>query len=293
MRDENPSVGVDFLLPPAAEAVARGFDFAGESGDVVDSNEVVLGESNFLPVWFLEVGARRAAAVCKIDAAGANYQGVEGAWCGTGFLVAPDILLTNNHVLNDAAVSQTATCTFNYQLEPDGAPAETRIYALDPDRLFVTSPALGGLDFTFVAAQGRPGDAFGWIQLERTSPAVADRDYVNIIQHPSGRPKSLVLQDNQVRRQDATVLQYTSDTEPGSSGSCAFSNLWLPVALHHASKAAPPQDVKAGYKYLNEGIKFSAVMSALDEMAQGSNTRAAYGACAVLAAINVTSEKQP
>jgi hypothetical protein len=50
--------------------------------------------------------------------------------------------------------------------------------------------------------------------------------------------------------------------------------------------------VKAGYKYLNEGIKFSAVMSALDEMAQGSNTRADM-ARAVLAAINVTSEKQP
>src|SRR5215218_1662367 len=32
--------------------------------------ELVLGKSNLLPAWFLEVGARRASAVCKIETSG-------------------------------------------------------------------------------------------------------------------------------------------------------------------------------------------------------------------------------
>ena len=269
MKDDNPSRGVDFLWLPPADAAPRGLELAEADGRDFDSGEVVLGEDNFLPAWFLSVGAAMAAAVCKVDATGVNYQGAAGAWSGTGFLIAADILLTNNHVLNSVEVARAATCAFNYQIDRDGAPATPRVFALDPDRLFLTSPALGGLDFTFVAVKDRPGDAFGWIALERDAFAVADRDYVNIIQHPSGRPKALVLQDNRVRRQDQTVIQYTSDTEPGSSGSCAFNNRWTPVALHHASKPAPPADVKAGYKYLNEGIKFSAIVAALEQLAQG------------------------
>lgn len=312
MNNDNPSLDVGFLRPPQAtlrglesleaeapaqpafrdlgrvgamqrveDLVAAGVAPRGllAGGAPVDDRqlEVIIGEVNFLPAWFLQVGAQTAAAVCKIEASGANYQGARGSWSGTGFLVTPSILLTNHHVLNSADVARGAVCIFNYQYERDGVLSSTRGYRLDPDRLFITSPAIGGLDFTFVWVQEAPGSEYGFVALDRNAFAIRDREYVNVIQHPAGRPKSVVLQDNRVRRQDESLVHYTSDTEPGSSGSCVFNNLWTPVALHHASRPAPPEDAQAGYAYLNEGIKFTAIATHLEQVVQqgGADSRAA------------------
>lgn len=312
MNNDNPSLEVGFLRQPQAtlrglesmeaeapsqpafrdlgrmEAMQRAEDLVAagvaprgllEGGAPVDDRalEVIIGEVNFLPAWFLQVGAQTASAVCKIEASGVNYQGARGSWCGTGFLVTPSILLTNNHVVNSADVARGAVCIFNYQYERDGMLGSTRGYRLDPDRLFITSPAIGGLDFTFVWVQDEPGSEFGFVGLDRNAFAIRDREYVNVIQHPAGRPKSVVLQDNRVRRQDESLVHYTSDTEPGSSGSCVFNNLWTPVALHHASRPAGPEDEQAGFAYLNEGIKFTAIATHLEQVMQqgGADSRAA------------------
>ena len=312
MNNDNPSLEVGFLRQPQAtlrglesmeaeapsqpafrdlgrmEAMQRAEDLVAagvaprgllEGGAPVDDRalEVIIGEVNFLPAWFLQVGAQAASAVCKIEASGVNYQGARGSWCGTGFLVTPSILLTNNHVVNSADVARGAVCIFNYQYERDGMLGSTRGYRLDPDRLFITSPAIGGLDFTFVWVQDEPGSEFGFVGLDRNAFAIRDREYVNVIQHPAGRPKSVVLQDNRVRRQDESLVHYTSDTEPGSSGSCVFNNLWTPVALHHASRPAGPEDAQEGFAYLNEGIKFTAIATHLEQVMQqgGADSRAA------------------
>ena len=91
-------------------------------------------------------------------------------------------------------------------------------------------------------------------------------EYVNIIQHPRGRPKEVALQDNQVTKVDHVVLQYTCDTEPGSSGSPVFNNRWKLVALHHASVIADESEggrrastADSRYRYVNEGIRLSAI----------------------------------
>ncbi len=304
MSKDNPSLEIDFLRPsedttrdgletfrpeevqtPAfpditriqtmqrvedlVEAGVAPSDVLRAEGPTDDADlEVVIGEANFLPAWFLQIGAESAAAVCKIEASGVNHQGASGAWSGTGFLVTPNVLLTNHHVLNSIEVARGATCIFNYQYDRDGKLGATKSYHLDPDRLFITSATLGGLDFTFVWVKDEPGAEFGHIELDRNAFTIRDFEYVNVIQHPAGRPKSVVLQDNRVRKQDESLVHYTSDTEPGSSGSCVFNNLWTPVALHHASRPAPPDEVQAGYQYLNEGIKFTAIATYLEQEAQ-------------------------
>ena len=277
-----------FMMQRLEDYVSAGVapgDVLSAEGPIDDSAlEVVIGEANFLPAWFLQTGAETAAAVCKIEASGINHQGSSGAWSGTGFLVTPNILLTNHHVLNSIQVARGASCIFNYQYNRDGMLSATKGYHLDPDRLFITSPARGGLDFTFVWVKDEPGAEFGYIELDRNAFTIRDSEYVNVIQHPAGRPKSVVLQDNRVRKQDESLVHYTSDTEPGSSGSCVFNNLWTPVALHHASRPAPPDEVQAGYQYLNEGIKFTAIATYLEQVSQGQQGDSA-AAREVLAAI--------
>ena len=62
--------------------------------------------------------------------------------------------------------------------------------------------------------------------------------WVNIIQHPNGEPKQLVLRNNEIVDTLDYFLTYKTDTSPGSSGSPVYNDQWEVVALHHAGKPA-------------------------------------------------------
>jgi endonuclease I/V8-like Glu-specific endopeptidase len=228
-----------------------------------------VGSNDLRPAYWLEEGAARSRAICKIDASGVDYEGRTGSWSGTGFLVAPNILCTNHHVLNSKDVALRSRALFDFASLPDGTVRKVTTYRLRPDILFWTSPVVGanntgGLDVTFVAVDGDPGATFGMVPLLRQSFAVADNDKLNIIQHPDGRLKEVAIRNNTVTFQDARVVRYESDTETGSSGAPVMNDGWELVALHHAAAEA-----KA-----NEGIKFSAIAAALELDAQAGNAAA-------------------
>lgn len=215
--------------------------------------ELILNDSNLLPFSFLRVGDRLGRAVVKIERD-------DGA-AGTGFLIAPDILVTNHHVLPDAATASAARVHANYEAEPPGDLAgRPEVVPLDPSALFVTNP---DLDCTFCGVSGL--EHLGVIPLMRDSLNLLPSEYVNIIQHPSGRHKEIALQDSRVVKVDHVVVQYCCDTEPGSSGSPVFNNQWRLVAVHHASVVteAPQgrraQGAEPDAWYLNEGVRLSAI----------------------------------
>jgi len=218
--------------------------------------ELILDASiALLPFHFLRTGDRLGRAVVKI------LRGDGGA--GTGFLVAPGILLTNHHVLPDVEAAGAAIALANFEAAPPGsASVRPASVPLDPDALFVANAEL---DFTFCAVRGL--DLLGSIGLDRNSLNVGEDETVNIIQHPRGRPKEVALRDNRVIKADSVVLHYACSTEPGSSGSPVFNNQWETVALHHASVqargneglpvAGEPGDSRS--RYINEGIRISAI----------------------------------
>lgn len=232
--------------------------------------EQIVGSNNLRPAFWLEEGAARSRSVCKIDASGIDYKGRSGSWSGTGFLVAPGIVCTNHHVLNSKDVALRAQALFDFAALPNGGVRPVSAFRLRPDLLFWTSPVVvadgsGGLDVTFVAVEGDPGASFGNIPLLRQSFAAAHGDKLNIIQHPNGRLKEIALRDNALIWQDARVVHYESDTEAGSSGAPVFNDGWELVALHHAAGA----DNKS-----NEGIKFSAIATALEQDAERNDQNA-------------------
>lgn len=231
---------------------------AAESVNAGGSVEIVFGRSNFLPVSFLAVGTATSRATAIIRASGTDYRGRVGSWSGTGFLLSPNILLTNHHVLNSPAVASASSAIFNFQLEPDGRPGETQSFRLMPERLFLTSPTVGGLDYTFCWIDGLPGRTWGVVRASRRTFPIAEGEFANIVSHPAGRMKEVALQENLVRWQDDLVVHYECDTEPGSSGAAVCNNNWDLVALHHASQ------VSASGRTLNEGIKLAAIATDLE-----------------------------
>jgi V8-like Glu-specific endopeptidase len=214
-------------------------------------------QSTLLPVSFLEVGLERAKAVARMDL------GERGL--GSGFLIEDDVLLTNNHVLEDKTQARVAKAQFNYQQTKSGLSASCDEYDLDPDGLFKTSK---DDDWTAVKVKSKDGksagEKWGSLKLSEQNPKVDD--FTIIIQHPNGGQKQIALYHNVIVSVDSAkgVVQYLTDTEPGSSGSPVFDTYWNVIALHHSGGwyREPGIDPKQAF-LRNEGIHINTVIAGL------------------------------
>jgi V8-like Glu-specific endopeptidase len=206
--------------------------------------EKVVGLNNLLRIAWLSRGLELAAPVCRV---------VTPAGPGSGFLIANDLLLTNHHVLPDAQAVDASRTEFNYQVNWAGEPEPVRRYMLDAS-YFRTSQEL---DYSIARVKESPGDLFGFVDLnKRAEPST--NDFVSIIQHPGGGMKQICFTDNKVSAVFGNLLQYATDTEPGSSGSPVFDQQWQIVGLHHRGGGLAGPD---GKKYFtNEAILISAVL---------------------------------
>ena len=81
--------------------------------------------------------------------------------------------------------------------------------------------------------------------------------YLNIIQHPRGRPKD---RSNQVVDITNIDVFYTTDTEPGSSGSAVFNDNWELVAIHKGWSHSAKHE-----GYANRGTKMGRIAKLLKE----------------------------
>jgi V8-like Glu-specific endopeptidase len=101
---------------------------------------------------------------------------------------------------------------------------------------------------------------------------VARDSRVSIIQHPGGHFKKISLQNNFVEYIDRRTTQYTTSTEPGSSGSPVFDDDFNVVAIHHSGGML--MEPATGRRYLrNAGSSMAAVLEDLKHHAPGIHDR--------------------
>ncbi|KDN74910.1 trypsin-like serine peptidase [Streptomyces olindensis] len=205
----------------------------GEAMDLPDANERIINLSNELQAWsFLPRGVRAGATVARITL---RRDGRELPH-GTGFMVSPRLMMTNHHVLPDEGFARDCFVEFNAQITADNVPDTVVRMELDPGTFFAADRRL---DFALVAVaptpDGRPpGEVFGWNRLSVQLGKLVLGEKVNIIGHPQGRLKEIALRDNAVLVRLDDFVHYTTDTEPGNSGSPVFNDQWEVVALHHS-----------------------------------------------------------
>ncbi len=203
---------------------------AGATDSVV--LERILGLSDLMGIFFFELGLRISRSIGRISVRGAT-----GALLGygTGFLVSPKLLITNNHVLGSAAEASHSLAEFNYQVGYQGQISPSVFFPLAPQDFFLTNAEL---DYTLVAVRDQqPGAAlasFGWNRLIGETGKAIIGESLNIIQHPNGEPKQVALRANELIDVLDDFLHYKTDTAPGSSGSPVFNDQWEVVALHHS-----------------------------------------------------------
>ncbi|MBT2391966.1 endonuclease [Streptomyces sp. ISL-1] len=262
---------------PAAATTGSSLDLDPDTvGSDVLGLERLMGRNDLIGVGFLETGFLAARSVGRV-----TVRGVAGIHHGTGFLVSPSLLMTNNHVLRTADEAGHGVVELNFQAGLDGQMLIPVVFELEPETFFVTDRAL---DFSIVAVaqtsqDGRPLSPFGRLPLKEAEGKVILGEIVNIIQHPNGEPKQLALRENKVVDLLEKFVHYETDTAPGSSGSPVFNDQWEVVALHHAGVPRTDENGKPlaldgslwhpgmGEHRLawkaNEGVRISRVLGAL------------------------------
>jgi endonuclease G, mitochondrial len=220
--------------------------------------------TDFVGASFLERAIAASSAVGRVA-----YR--NGQPLGSGFMISDRLFLTNNHVIPDAATATELLVEFKYELDVDDHPKPVTRFALDPDAFFVTNSE-DDLDFTVVAIGRREagsGDLsdFGYCPPLATDDKHILGEFINVIQHPEGDYKQVVLRENQLVARLKTVLHYVADTQPGSSGSPVFNDQWEVIALHHWGEPFTQvtlPDGRPAQKDVNEGIRVSAIVAALE-----------------------------
>lgn len=224
--------------------------------------ERLIGNSDLFPISYLEAGLKAAKPVCRIEVRDSIGR-VLGY--GTGFMVSPSLLLTNNHVLENEEAARFSLAQFNYETDVNLQPRPIKSFRIDPARFFLTDKEL---DFTLVAVEKSSADGitlseFGFLPFIPTAGKILVGEYVSCIQHPEGAPKAVVIRENELIALLDNFVHYLTDTQPGSSGSPVFSDDWKVVALHHAG--VPDKDDPDKF-VANEGVRISSIAKRITEL---------------------------
>jgi endonuclease I/V8-like Glu-specific endopeptidase len=208
--------------------------------------ERTIGSRDFQDIAFFELALAVSRFVGRINIRSSTTRTIG---FGTGSMVSPRLLLTNNHVLPTAEKARFSAVEFDYQLDRTGQALPFVPFAFQPDVFFMTDI---DLDFTLVAVAERSSrdrdlKHYGWSRLISAEGKILIGEHVNIIQHPRGQFKQFVARENKVVDLLEKHLHYVTDTEPGSSGSPVYNDQWEIVALHHSGVPK-----RADGKYINK-----------------------------------------
>lgn len=265
----------------ALDRVAR--DAAGEPDVAPDvptgeTKEEIIFRDDTVPFGFLSGGALAGSSVARIKVlpyqGGALLQPVALPHSGTGWLIAPDLLVTNHHVVNARKRTdghQQVADPSDLRLQAQGS--RSRFDFLSEDDTDAEEAQASELvawdeelDYAVLRLTGTPPRPFLRVATAPLEVAKDSPVALNIIQHPGGEPKRIALRNNLAFEADDMDVRYFTDTRGGSSGSPVLTDDWTVVALHRGTRRV--SDVSFQGKstaFVNVGTQLSAIMRHLRE----------------------------
>jgi V8-like Glu-specific endopeptidase len=210
----------------------------------------------------------------------------QGSVFGTGFLIAPNVVITNYHVMETVIKGETSPTNvvmrFDYKqlqdrtiinLGTEYRLAENWLIDQSPYVKEKRLPALDELDYALLRVDGVPGrepigkkaepnsPARGWIKLPTQPYEFLANTPLMILQYPKAEPLKLAFDTDAIIgvNQNGTTVTYRTNTQAGSSGSPCFDINWNLVALHHSGD---PDWLNPTY---NAGTPFNAICSRLKQ----------------------------
>jgi V8-like Glu-specific endopeptidase len=179
-----------------------------------------------------------ARATCQVRVQRVVGNEVQNVYTGTGWLIAPGIVITCWHVLkarghwetpsDDEVRAQVANsvCLFGYTRPAEGtAHAVEALLAHD-----------NHLDYAVLRLHDRkdtPLCEHGWIRVDPEAPLTGQTEVV-VIQHPQGQIQQRSAGRFVERSDRPEAILYDAETDPGTSGGPVLDVLrWRAIALHN------------------------------------------------------------
>jgi hypothetical protein len=195
---------------------------------------------------WLEKLKTRMEATCRVDINGWDPPGV-----GTGFLVAPDLVLTAHHVIEqlvkeNGLLAGTAVCRFSYLddathtgqvvrfnagawKQATSKPGGNEVFPGGPE------PTMDQLDFALVQLD-EPVAATPIPFAAKPADAL---DPLIVLQHPRRLPLRVAFGQVTGYNGPASRLKHNAGTEQGSSGAPCFNQELEVVGLHNGTRYLP------------------------------------------------------
>ncbi len=185
---------------------------------------------------------------------------------GTGFLVGPGVVMTNDHVAQDSVFQnnpESIVCQFDYKQIDKTTLNPGKEYKLRDEKWLVSSspnekrkkgtftdnPGKDTLDYALLRLDQKAGKRSlinpaieekesqrGWFQLANTPYDFQPNSPLIILQHPNGEPLKMAIETQAIQGMtpDGVMVKYNTNSMPGSSGSPCFDLDWNLVAIHHS-----------------------------------------------------------
>ena len=270
-------------LAAIEKEIEKSYDEEPPLADLPDTPEVLIfgGPGEWVPATFLEQASSMGPSVARLlvpKIVKGQLQKMVGM-VGTGWLIAPRLLLTNHHVIaardqNYEALPSDA----DFQSQGEKAVAWFDYHVEGGDHIDVPAIRVVAssekLDYALLELDDAKAlSKRNALSINRDESELPRGVRLNIVQCPSGGPLRYAIRNNFYvgRGKEKFQLRYLTDTEKGSSGSPVLDDRWQVVALHRGAKEVPPDVFKgeAGQKnvakFHNEGIDIHHILSDLDE----------------------------
>ncbi len=193
-------------------------DLAASTAGMIPNSKIVTTDSNEVTFRTSTLSSR---GICE-DEKFANQQ--TAANC-SGFLVAPDLLVTAGHCIRTQNDCESNKWVFGYSHNSTNTDQDIKVSKND---------VYGCSEIIERSLEGGAGDDYALIRLERkvedrtplnfrTSGKVEDNTPIVVIGHPSGLPTKIADGANVRSNSNSTYFQANLDTFGGNSGSAVFN----------------------------------------------------------------------
>lgn len=212
-----------------------------------------------IDIGILQLILDRSTGVCRIEFTQSDVR-------GTGFLISPDLILTNYHVIGktdeDLSVNvHKAVFNFGKVTELGSNKPETNGTTFLPGGRTPLVKFNKSLDYAVVRVQKEikfnPGISI--IPISDELPVKGDE--LHLIGHPFGKSMKLSMSSEGIVyiSENTGIAQYTTPSQAGASGSPCFSADWKAIILHQSERSK-------GFGVVRQGILMKSIFAEINTL---------------------------
>lgn len=260
-------MSADRSAPPGTLAGADRQSLDATALPVMDGGlEIQIGEDDTLGVGFLHDGSAVSRSVAKL-LVHRHFGGIPSMLAGdepefgngTGWMLAPRLLITNFHVINARLPCEAPASPGDFERQGAATRVIFDFYEANSEVEATLSAGCVASDRALDYALLRlPDDALRRPSLRLRAHHItkpkqrALRERVNVLQHPNGNPMRLGFRNNFVVAGSEDRLSYLTDTAGGASGSPICDDTWFVAALHRGFSTIDGEPLRVWGKVIRQ-----------------------------------------